>query len=152
MRLWSIHPKYLDAKGLVALWREGLLAYAVLRGKTRGYTHHPQLERFRHHPQPLNAITVYLHAVCDEADRRGYRFDRTKLGRKRSAQRSRVTKGQLHYEFRHLKRKLRKRDGKTHQGLRSVKIPATHPLFTIVEGGIESWERQEKSRAPRKGT
>ncbi|WP_368086417.1 pyrimidine dimer DNA glycosylase/endonuclease V [Nitrosomonas sp. Nm34] len=26
MRLWSIHPKYLDAKGLLALWREGLQA------------------------------------------------------------------------------------------------------------------------------
>lgn len=22
MRLWSSHPKYLDAKGIVALWRE----------------------------------------------------------------------------------------------------------------------------------
>jgi len=25
MRLWTLHPKYLDARGLVALWREGLL-------------------------------------------------------------------------------------------------------------------------------
>ena len=37
MRLWSLRPKYLDSQGLVALWREGLLAQAVLRGKTRGY-------------------------------------------------------------------------------------------------------------------
>jgi hypothetical protein len=29
-RIWSLHPKYLDARGLVALWREGLLAQAVL--------------------------------------------------------------------------------------------------------------------------
>jgi len=37
MRLWTIHPKYLDAKGLVALWRETLLAKHVLEGKTPGY-------------------------------------------------------------------------------------------------------------------
>ena len=36
MRLWSLHPRYLDAKGLVALWREGLLAQAVLKGQTKG--------------------------------------------------------------------------------------------------------------------
>jgi hypothetical protein len=37
---------YLDGRGLVALWREALLAQAVLRGRTRGYRH-PQLARFR---------------------------------------------------------------------------------------------------------
>lgn len=31
-----MHPRYLDAKGLVALWREALLVQAVLRGETRG--------------------------------------------------------------------------------------------------------------------
>lgn len=37
MRLWSIHPRYLDTKGLVALWRETLLlAQAVLFGNTKG--------------------------------------------------------------------------------------------------------------------
>jgi hypothetical protein len=45
MRLWSVHPKYLDARGLVALWREGLLAQAVLRGRTSGYVRHPQLRK-----------------------------------------------------------------------------------------------------------
>jgi hypothetical protein len=33
MRIWSLHPKYLDSKGLVALWRESLLAKNVLRDK-----------------------------------------------------------------------------------------------------------------------
>jgi hypothetical protein len=32
MRLWSLHPRYLDAKGLQAVWREGLLAKKVLQG------------------------------------------------------------------------------------------------------------------------
>src|SRR6186713_81980 len=80
MRLWTLHPKYLDAKGLVALWREGLLARAVLRGATRGYRHHPQLDRFRAQDAPLSAINAYLGAVVDEAEKRGYAFARDKLG------------------------------------------------------------------------
>jgi hypothetical protein len=67
MRLWSLHPKYLDARGLVALWREGLLAQAVLRGRTNGYVHHPQLERFRAESSPLGAIADYLRGVHGEA-------------------------------------------------------------------------------------
>ena len=77
MRLWTVHPKYLDPVGLVAVWREALLARAVLRGETRGYRHHPQLTRFRSHPQPVSALNRYLHAVYAEAFRRGYQFDRT---------------------------------------------------------------------------
>ena len=46
MRLWSLHPKYLDIKGLVACWREGLLARKVLLDQTKGYKNHPQLIRF----------------------------------------------------------------------------------------------------------
>ena len=80
MRLWSLHPKYLDAQGLVALWREGLLARAVLRGNTRGYKHHPQLDRFTAHAQPRLAINAYLAGVHAEAEARGYSFDRTKIG------------------------------------------------------------------------
>ncbi|MEN6399799.1 MAG: pyrimidine dimer DNA glycosylase/endonuclease V, partial [Rectinema sp.] len=29
MRLWTLHPQYLDQKGLTAAWREGLLAKKV---------------------------------------------------------------------------------------------------------------------------
>src|SRR5262245_42918183 len=105
MRLWSLHPRHLDARGLVALWREGLLAQAVLRGLTRGYRHHPQLSRFRGSRAPVAAVARYLHAVCDEADRRGYRFDRRKLGRRVSGARIAVTSGQLAYEWTHLKAK-----------------------------------------------
>ncbi|HKX52383.1 MAG TPA: pyrimidine dimer DNA glycosylase/endonuclease V [Nitrosospira sp.] len=38
MRLWTLHPRYLDTKGLVAAWREALLAQKVLSGLTSGYT------------------------------------------------------------------------------------------------------------------
>jgi hypothetical protein len=141
MRLWSIHPKYLDSKGLVALWREGLLAYAVLRGQTRGYKHHPQLRRFKNHPRPRTAMKAYLHIVCDEADQRGYDFDRSKLGRRIASLRIRVTVGQLRYELDHLKKKLRSRDPNRLAPMKQLKIPEPHPLFSVVRGGIESWEK-----------
>ena len=141
MRLWSLHPKYLDAKGLVAVWREGLLARRVLQGKTLGYTHHPQLERFRVQKEPVESIDRYLHAICDEASLRGYNFNRNKLGRIRSSRRLTVTTQQLAYELGHLKKKLWKRDRARFQSLRRLKTVLAHPLFKIVRGGIEKWER-----------
>jgi hypothetical protein len=152
MRLWSLHPKYLDAKGLVALWREGLLAQAVLRGKTRGYKHHPQLERFRIHPRPIAAIRTYLQIVCDEADRRGYNFDRLKLVRKTITSRSRVTDGQLRYELEHLKKKLRRRDRLAYQRIRKIKSPESHHFFAIMRGGIGSWEKITPMKSTKRGT
>src|SRR5512142_1986887 len=105
MRIWSLHPKHLDRAGLVALWREALLAQAVLRGRTRGYRHHPQLERFRDCRAPVAAIAAYLRAVHREASRRGYRFDSTRIARARTPMRLTVTRGQLEYEWKHLQRK-----------------------------------------------
>ena len=69
MRLWSLHPRYLDAKGLVALWREALLAQKVLHGNTKGYRNHPQLTRFKQQQNPLAAIAAYLREVQREAPR-----------------------------------------------------------------------------------
>ena len=141
MRLWSIHPKYLDPAGLVALWREGLLAQKVLAGKTRGYTHHPQLQRFREHGQPRLAIANYLHAIADEADRRGYSFDRSKLPPRRKAPGLTVTRGQLKYEWEHLRAKLARRNRAWSADLARVRAPEAHPLFTALRGGIAQWER-----------
>jgi hypothetical protein len=141
MRLWSLHPKYLDAKGLVTVWREGLLARKVLQGKTLGYTHHPQLERFRAQKNPVGSIERYLHAICDEGSLRGYNFNRNKLGRIRSSRRLTVTTQQLAYELGHLKKKLWKRDRTRVESLRRLKTVLAHPLFKIVRGGIEKWER-----------
>ncbi len=78
MRLWSLHPSYLDAVGLVALWREGLLARKVLQGQTKGYIHHPQLFRFRETGNPIHVLDFYLKTVHDESIRRGYNFDLSK--------------------------------------------------------------------------
>jgi hypothetical protein len=142
MRLWTLHPRYLDSKGLVALWREALLAKAVIRGETRGYRHHPQLDRFRMHASPRSAINAYLRVVHDEATRRGYSFDRAKVGPVRSRARIRTSAGQLAHEWRHLLAKLRARSPGRHRELRGIKRPRAHPSFTIVPGPMESWEKR----------
>lgn len=140
MRLWSIHPRYLDSKGLVALWREGLLAQKVLLGKTKGYRHHPQLERFRQTANPPGAIATYLRAVADEADARGYHFDRRKIIRNRYSDTIAVTGDQLRYEFGHLLCKLEQRDPAKQQALLCVKRIAVHPSLHRVRGAIAAWE------------
>lgn len=142
MRLWTLHPRYLDAQGLVALWREGLLARAVLRGATRGYRHHPQLARFRAQAAPRAAINAYLRIIVAEADARGYSFDRRKLGPRRKDLRIRVTRGQLAYEWQHLLKKLRRRSPDLYERWRRARSPEPHPLFRVVAGDVEPWERR----------
>lgn len=141
MRLWSIHPRYLDAKGLTACWREGLLARKVLCGDTRGYRNHPQLERFRRESDPVAAVDAYLSAVWVEADVRGYRFDRTKIRDFAPALQLTVTDGQLAYEREHLLRKLAERDPSRYAVLMKEIDIAPHPLFRVVPGEIENWEK-----------
>lgn len=141
MRLWSIHPHYLDPQGLVALWREALLAQAVLRGDTRGYRMHPQLERFKAQSAPLKAITQYLQAVHVEAQARGYRFDRSKFEATGMALMIPVTNGQIDYEWAHFMAKLRARAPALYERWRSTRAPEPHPLFRVAAGEIEMWER-----------
>ena len=141
MRLWSLHPSLLDPKGLVALWREGPLAQKVLRGKTRGYRSHPQLHRFRQSGEPLAAIATYLWAIHDEATRRGYAFDASRIAGERRPVALAVTRGQLRFEQQHLKGKLRQRAPERFRLIcRRRRIPP-HPLFVVVRGEIEPWER-----------
>lgn len=141
MRLWSLHPKYLDARGLVALWREGLLAQAVLKGRTRGYRHHPQLARFQERPSPVGAVAEYLRAVHAESLVRGYRFDPEKIDRRRDSGTLTVNRGQIRYEWEWLVEKVRGRDAMWLPRLEPVVRPRSHPLFRIVPGGVEDWER-----------
>ena len=131
---------------LVACWREALLAKAVLAGHTRGYRHHPQLERFRAHHSPLQAINRYLGGLYEEACRRGYAFDRRKVGRKGAGRRIPVTSGQVSLEFSHLKSKVRRRDRRAYRLLRRVATPRLHPLFRMVDGGAEPWEHAAPRR------
>jgi hypothetical protein len=148
MRIWTLHPKYLDPLGLVALWRESLLARAVLRGETKGYRHHPQLQRFLQQAAPRSAINSYLAGVLTEAQSRGYAFDGSKIGPIRTPTRLVSTDGQLHFEWQHLLRKLKKRSPAHYRRLRGVTCPLPHPLFSIVRGGLEPWERTHRTRTP----
>ena len=141
MRLWSLHPRYLDSRGLVALWREALLAQKVLQGRTRGYRHHPQLERFRTVRSPQSAIASYLRAVHTEALLRGFSFDRTKIGSGRIRKTLPISQGQLDYEFTHLLSKLRTRDPEKYRSIKNSAGARPHPLFHIVAGAVASWEK-----------
>ena len=140
MRLWTLHPRYLDVKGLVALWREGLLAQKVLLGETRGYRNHPQLVRFRQQPDPVAAIGAYLLPVLEEAAARGYRFDGGKISVPGPAASIQATDGQLRYEWFHLLAKLQQRDPQRFKTLADDGEPLSHPLFSIVPGAVAPWE------------
>lgn len=141
MRLWSLHPQYLDAKGLTALWREGLLARKVLKNETQGYRSHPQLARFRVREEPVAIIDFYLRAVYEESLRRCYRYDQSKIGIGQPASLIPVTDGQLRYELAHLKEKLRLRAPDRYEALLPIKEPEPHPLFLVVPGDIAPWEK-----------
>ena len=141
MRIWSLHPQYLDARGLTALWREALLAKQVLEGKTRGYRHHPQLIRFKQSEDPLVQINHYLAAVYQEAVKRGYRFNKSKFNSKGNAEKMKVTGGQMRYEINHLLKKLKKRNKKKYNALAVIKQIEPHPLFEVIAGEVEDWEK-----------
>lgn len=147
MRLWTLHPQYLDPQGLVALWRETLLAREVLRGHTKGYRHHPQLLRFVSSASPRSAVNRYLSIVYAEARMRGYQFDRSKLGRDHAVLPIPVTNGQLEYEWRWLLKKLRSRSPAVYRHHLEVSAPLVHPLFRVVPGPIAEWERGREQAA-----
>ena len=151
MRIWSLHPGQLDRQALVACWRETLLAQAVLSGRTRGYTRHPQLERFRERPDALELIGMHLAGVADEAARRGYRFDRTRILHELAPEpRLTVSEGQLAYEWEHLRAKLEVRSPEVAARWRGHP-PEPHPLFSVVPGPVASWERPVVRSAPASG-
>lgn len=140
MRIWSLHTRYLDTKGLTALWRETLLLQKVIRGETKGYQNHPQVERFRGSTNPEAAVEEYLWDVHDESDARGSNFNSGLIRpSKGTAELIPVTIGQVRYEWEHLSRKLEKRASNWLQP-----FPAhidVNSIFRIVDGPIESWER-----------
>lgn len=152
MRLWSLHPRYLDRAGLTAAWREALLAQAVLAGRTRGYTRHPQLDRFRDTSDPLAAIGAFLEGIRAEATTRGYRFDPTRIDRAPDTDpvgmpgaswpgSVPVSDGQLALEWDHLMTKLAARSPQTAARWSDVTHVKAHPLFRVVPGPVGDWER-----------
>lgn len=148
MRLWSIHPEYLDSKGLVALWREGLLAKKVLEGKTKGYTNHPQLTRFKNHNTPTKAINAYLSEIYRQSTLRGYIFDKAKITITKLPDQIPVTFDQIQFEYNHLLQKTKTRNKDTYNKLQQIKNIKAHPIFHIVSGKIEEWEKLQTWVAP----
>lgn len=142
MRIWSLHPKYLDSKGLVALWRESLLAKAVLTKNTRGYKNHPQLIRFKNTKSPEAYINVYLHTIFAEAESRGYHFNKGKLDPVNDLPKLKVSDNQIKFEYTHLLKKLYDRSKSDYISLSSKKEILPHPLFEVTKGEIEPWEVQ----------
>jgi hypothetical protein len=143
MRIWTIHPKYLDTKGLLAVWREALLAQKVLENKTKGYRNHPQLRRFKGSADPVGAIAGYLRGIYVEAVDRGYQFSEDKIRRGEFSGEITCTRGQLLFEWRHFREKVISRDLRRYREIEVIKNPDAHPLFTIVEGEREDWEKTE---------
>ncbi len=141
MRLWSIHPSYLDRKGLLAVWREGLLAMKVLQGKTKGYRKHPQLIRFINSKYPLEAIKAYLYQIFLESKRRGYKFDRSKIRPLVLKKIIPVNSCQLDFEFNHLLKKLEIRDCDAFSIAKRVMKIKANPIFKVVTGAVEKWEK-----------
>ncbi len=141
MRLWSIHPSYLDQKGLVAVWRESLLAKAVLEGKTKGYINHPQLLRFKVSSDPLKYINAYIESIYLESSKRGYKFDESKFSHQLIDKKLPVTYGQLKYELEHLRKKLERRDPEKFHELEAIDYPDPNQIFYVVPGSIEEWEK-----------
>ena len=145
MRLWSLSPKYLDRQGLLAVWREGLLAKKVLEGKTKGYKNHSQLIRFKEQENPLDYINAFLKGIYEEAQSRAYKFEKTKIGLlKKDLKKIKVSTGQIKYEFEHLLKKLEQRDKVRFEEFKDLVRLETHNLFAVVSGEVELWERVAK--------
>lgn len=147
MRLWSIHPRYLDAKGLTACWREALLAKAVVAGRTKGYRHHPQLHRFGQGLTAQKKLIAYLYFIYQEALTRGYKYDARKLHGcpKNKRHLLKINSGQLNYEFEHLQKKLRQRAPLKYRENRQVRRIEPHPLFVKQKGEVEKWEKLSRA-------
>jgi len=144
MRIWTIHPQYLDPKGLGGAWREALGAqkslYYLSKGIKIGYSNHSQLIRFKQHQNPMQMLCNYMHTLVDEAERRGYSYNRSLIQLPQDSQILAETNGQLEYEWQWLAKKLKMRDPQRYVALKAIK-PSCNPVFKIVAGPIQPWEK-----------
>ncbi len=163
MRLWSIHPQYLDRQGLIACWREGLGAVKALeawcRGKACGYQNHPQLLRFKEAVRPVELLVVYMQEIRLEGVARGYKLDEERLylalGREETvtvadiSPQIPVTAGQITYEAGYLlPTKMQQRKSGIEQqryellaeDFRKQKVKLS-PVFSVIDGSVEDWEK-----------
>ena len=142
MRIWSLHPSYLDWMGLGAQWREALLAQKVTDGKTKGWRNHPQLDRFKYHLKPMEAVGFYLKELHVESLKRSYNYNYSKIHYPDAVvDPINLSLGQLQYEFDLLQERLKKRTPKKYEENTRIRKLQAHPLFNIVPGLPEKWEK-----------
>lgn len=150
MRLWSLHPSYLDKQALQVCWADALQAleyYKQERAYMKGITNdlspyfYPCLDRFRMTGSPIAHITNYLHGLCDESERRNTPFGRAKLPEFTPGLRLKVTDGQIAREEKLLLLQLnRRKQTQLWMDLFVAEYVQPHPLFEIVSGPVEPWE------------
>ena len=128
-------------KGVVACGREAWLGGKVRAGQTVGDTRHPELTRCRVLDDPRAGVGACLRGLADEAGRRGYRFDVTRVVRSDRALTLTVTRGQLDVEASHLLAKLKERSPERVAGFPKPADLLPHPLFTVIPGPVADWER-----------
>lgn len=147
MRLWSIHPEYLDRMGFLGLWREALHAQKVLMGQTRGYVNHPQLDRFKRSGQPVPYIVEYLKWIYRESLYRDYKFNAKLITQADNVIKPiTVSLGQLNYEYDLLLLKVKARDEQWYASEMDILRPdeiVPHPLFVVDYNNQkpEPWEK-----------
>lgn len=141
MRLWSIHPKYLDRAWLLACWREWLLAKKVLEWNTKWYKNHPQLIRFKQLREPLVWINAFLSQIYLESVRRWYKFNSDKICLVSDINIIKVTEWQVQFEVKHLSNKLLIRDYERYLILSKNNKIDINSIFELIPWDIELWEK-----------
>ena len=87
-------------------------------------------------PPFVHSIGAFLREIAFEAERRGYKFDVRKIAKPGRAQQIRETRGQLDYEWMHLRQKLQVRSPEISHYFCVVVRPLAHTLFLIIEGVV----------------
>lgn len=100
----------------------------------------------------MSCIAAFLRTVQAEGARRGHAFDAGKIARGGGVEPIDVARGQLDHKWAHLLDKLRRRDPERLGALSTVRRIQPHPVFRIVPGGVEDWEKGGKGRPKREET
>lgn len=154
MRLWTIHPKYLDGKRLTSQWKEGIQMMHIWKeigenpepAKRLGYVSHPQVRRLSNllvADSGLISLLLHQHltAVHEESVQRSYSFNKKLIDDLapdcKNAPKVYVTMGQVAYEFALMATK----NNEWSQKVAIDPYMLCNPIFQVVSGSIESWEK-----------
>lgn len=84
--------------------------------------------------------------IYEEARKRSYCYNKSKIVKAaEKVEPIKITKGQILYEFHILKERVKGRDPKKYKEVleleRKGRRPKSHPLFVVIEGEVEPWEK-----------